>query len=433
MAPEHTPKRAGTAEAPKFLIHRPDRAALEALLDREGLHLAAVVIRLAWQLGLKRREIHVLQWEQVDFTASQVRLPDRQVPMEPEVQVFLQRLLTAREDATGPVVLSDRGGRQPAEPHLSYVCRKALDQAGMAEVRLLDLRYDYILRQLERHDWQYVSRVSGLEPRTLQLHFAEGWESRREPARQKDGAVDAERVRAVMEAEGFSACGAAIRLVWQLGLRQEELQQLRWSMVDYSAGLVRLPGRTVPLPACLATFLRGLRERNGDVSEFVLISDRARKPMENAFVSKMVSAALIRGDCGGTTLRDLRRDWEIRTRYEAPVLALLERQPRIRRSDVMQLLGCSGTQAREGLRRMIERGTVVRSGHNYYRTGTVVPPVQQREAVLAYLSNHAGCPRKELMNLLGVGPKECWTILRRLIDNGDIRREDGRYYANRRA
>ena len=35
------------------MINRPDAAALEALLSRDELSLAAVVIRLAWQLGLQ--------------------------------------------------------------------------------------------------------------------------------------------------------------------------------------------------------------------------------------------------------------------------------------------------------------------------------------------------------------------------------------------
>ena len=135
-------------QAPKFIVNRPDRAALDALLPENELRLYAVVIRLAWQLGLTRREIHSLDWSQVDFTASEVRLADRTIPMEPEIQVFLQRLLTARPWRSGPVVLTDRNGERPAEQHISYVCRKALDQVGQNDVRLLDLRYDFILRQL---------------------------------------------------------------------------------------------------------------------------------------------------------------------------------------------------------------------------------------------------------------------------------------------
>lgn len=429
MAPVITKeKERSTQGGPKFMINRPDAAALEALLSRDDLSLAAVVIRLAWQLGLLRREIHALTWEQVDFTASAVHLEDREVPMEPEVQVFLQRLLTARKKATGPVVLSDRGGKRPAEQHLSYVCRKALDAAGQREVRLLDLRYDYILRQMQSHDWQYVSRVSGLDPRTLQLHFAVGWQERQDAGK---GApvVDAEKVRAVLEAEGLSACGTAIRLVWQMGLYQEELLGLLWTDIDWAAGQVRLPGRTAALPPVLVPYLKALREKNQPYSNRVLISDRAKKPMESAYVSKTVRAALIRGGCDNVTLRDLRRDWEMQEKYEAPILQYLQSHRRIMRAEAAALLGLSGDQANSGLRRMVERGTLIRSGHCYYLPGVVVPPEQQRDVILAYLANHAGCRRQDLTKLLGLEPKQCLTIVEKLVKNGDIHREGNRYYA----
>ena len=429
MAPVITKEREkGAQGGPKFMINRPDAEALEALLRREGMSLAAVVIRLAWQLGLLRREIHGLRWEQVDFTASAVRLEDREVPMEPGVQIFLQRLLTGRKTASGPVVLSDRGGKRPTEQHLSYVCRKALDAADQREVRLLDLRYDYILRQMQRHDWQYVSRVSGLDPRTLQQHFAEGWQDRQDPEKGVP-VVDGEKVRAVVEAEGYSACGAAIRLVWQLGLYQEELLGLRWTDIDWERGEVRLPERTVALPGSLTQYLKALREKNQPYSDRVLISDRARKPMENAYVSKAVRAALIRGGCGNVTLRDLRRDWEMQEKYEGPIRAYLQSHRRIMRSEAAELLGISGDQANTGLRRMVERGTLIRSGHCYYLPGVVVPPEQQREVILAYLSNHAGCRRQDLTKLLGLEPKQCLTIVEKLLKSGDIRREGARYYA----
>ncbi len=429
MAPVIAKEREKRAQgAPKFMINRPDAAALEALLNREGGSLAAVVIRLAWQLGLLRREIHTLTWEQVDFTASAVHLEDREVPMEPEVQVFLQRLLTARKKAAGPVVLADRGGQRPVEQHLSYVCRKALDRAGQTEVRLLDLRYDYILRQMQCHDWQYVSRVSGLDPRTLQLHFAEGWQERQETGKSA-AVVDAEKVNSVLETEGYSACGVAIRLVWQLGLYQEELQQLRWDMIDWERGEVRLPGRTVALPPAMAPYLRTLQTRNRPYSDRVLISDRAKKPMESAYVSRTVRAALIRGGCDNVTLRDLRRDREMQTRYEEPILDYLRTHKRIMRGEAAALLGIGSEQVNTGLRRMVERGTLIRSGHCYYLPGAVVPPEQQRDVILAYLANHAGCQRKQLTKLLGLEPKQCLTIVEKLLKSGDIRREGTRYYA----
>lgn len=425
--PEQTTRQKGKN---RFSIHLPDSTALRRLLEESGFSLPGVVMRLAWQLGLQRREIHALTWEQVCFASSEVRLDDRTVPMEPEIQIFLQQLLTVRNRAEGWVVLSDRGREQPTEQHLSYVCRKALDGAGLTEVRLQDLRYDYILRQLEHHDWQQVSRISGLDPRTLRMHFAaEMGSAQKESSRP---AVDAARVQAVLEREGMSACGTAIRLVWQLGLRQEEVLRLGWDQIDWKQQQVVLADRTVPIPTALVPFLLALERRNRPYSQTVLLSDRAKKPLEGAYLSRTVRAALIRGGCDNLTLRDLRRDWELRARYETPVLSYLQRHKRIVRRDLMELLGLTGEQANAGLRSMVERGTLVRSGHSYYLPGAVVAPEQQRDAILAYLSNHAGCRSGQLARLLGLEPKQCLTVVQKLLDQGDIQRVGARYYPGTR-
>lgn len=409
-------------QAPKFIVNRPDPAALAELLPEQELRLYAVVIRLAWQLGLTRGEIHSLDWSQVDFTASQVHLRERTVPMEPEIQVFLQRLLTARPWHSGPVVLTDRSGVRPAEQHLSYVCRKALDRVGQNAVRLLDLRYDYIIRQLEKHDWQYVSRVSGLDPLTLQLHLGQKPPGR--SARQT-GRVDPDRLQAILDAEGLSACGAALRLVWQLGLSNEELIRLDWEM--FSGSTLTLPTRTLTVPQDLRPWLAALRRENGATGP-VLLSDRAKRPMQNAQISRSVRAALIRGGCDDLTLRDLRRDCEIRRDCETPVLEYLQEHPRIVRSEAAALLGLSPAQTNACLRRMTERGTLARSGHCYYLPGAVVAPEQQRETVLAYLSAHPGCRRGELTRLLGLEARQCLTVLDNLVKAGDIERKGTKYY-----
>ncbi len=415
------------SKSPKFIVNRPDPRALDRLLIVEDLSLAAVVIRLAWQLGLLRSEIHELTWAQVDFTASEVRLPERSVPMEPEVQVFLQRLSTLRGGAAGLVVLSDRGGTQPTEQHLSYVCRKALDRVGQTSVRLLDLRYDYIIRLLEKRDWQYVSRVTGLDPRTLQLHFSLGRRTRPVQAEKRAG-IDAERLRVIIEAEGLSACGAALRLVWELGLSLDELTTLRWDQLDLDNGTAHLPPRDRTIPAPLLSYLRELRALGEPFSDHVLISDRARTPMTVPYISKLTRNALVRGGCDDLTLRDLRRDCELRERCEAPVLDFLRTHSRVMRADVMTLLSVSEAQADARLRGMVERGTLVHVGHCYYLPGVVVAPDQQRDVVLAYLSTHPGAQRKQLARLLGLDAKPCLRVLEKLQYDGDLRRDGSRYY-----
>ena len=153
-------------KTPKFQFHRPNRALLEATFQKQGYRMAAVAAHLAWQLGLLRQEIHDLTWEQVDFASSVVRLPDREIPMSPELQIYLQGLQMEHRKASGPVVLSDRDRRQPTEQHLSFAVRQLMNEIGQEQVRLLDLRYDYIERLLQTHSWESFSRVAGLDVRT---------------------------------------------------------------------------------------------------------------------------------------------------------------------------------------------------------------------------------------------------------------------------
>lgn len=241
--------------------------------------MPAVVIRLAWQLGLLRREIHQLTWGQVDFTASVVRLEDRAIPMEPEIQVFLQRLLTGRKQGRARWCCRTAAAGSRRSSICPMSAGRRWTPPGSRKCACWICATIISCGQLQRHDWQYVSRVSGLDPRTLQLHFAESWQERRMPAQPRAaGAVDAEKVRAVLESEGASACGTALRLVWQMGLYQEELLQLRWDMIDWQAQQVRLPGRTVPLNPALIPFLQALQELNRADSDLVLISDRPDGP-----------------------------------------------------------------------------------------------------------------------------------------------------------
>lgn len=161
-------------KAVNILFYRPDRALLETMLSRAGDRMVAVVIRLAWQLGLQRQEIHQLTWEQIDLEAPVVRLPDREIPIPTELQSYLERIQTKRHKTrTGAVVLTDRDGLLPIENHLSYVVRQWMNSIGQQQVRLLDLRYDFMEQQLQKHDLRYVCRVAGITKYRLQLLFSE--------------------------------------------------------------------------------------------------------------------------------------------------------------------------------------------------------------------------------------------------------------------
>lgn len=70
-------------------------------------------------------------------------------------------------------------------------------------MRLVDLRHDYIIRQLEQHDWSYVARITGMEIRSLQLHFAQYLPNGRAGPKhsEKSGDIDEFKLWKILQAE----------------------------------------------------------------------------------------------------------------------------------------------------------------------------------------------------------------------------------------
>ena len=64
-------------------LKRPDEAAMFRILARHPYSPEGVILRLAWQEGLSRKELNELTWDQVDLDGGSILLPDRTVPLEP--------------------------------------------------------------------------------------------------------------------------------------------------------------------------------------------------------------------------------------------------------------------------------------------------------------------------------------------------------------
>ena len=70
---------------------RPDEAAMRLILDRYSDSPEGIILRLAWQEGLSRKELNELTWDQVDFETQNLLLQDRTIPLEPSVAECLQK------------------------------------------------------------------------------------------------------------------------------------------------------------------------------------------------------------------------------------------------------------------------------------------------------------------------------------------------------
>ena len=409
-------------------INRPDAAAMERLLEKAGHTTAGVILRLAWCQGLTREEIQQLTWADVALFEQQIHLPDRVVPLEEETCACLRARYRQMGERSPFVVVSDRLRRQMPPESISRLARTALDREGLVSVSLMDLRHDFIIRQLETHDWPYVARVSGISVHTLYAKFS-GYlpRDRRRPAEDRDAEVDAFLLWKLLQAEGGSPVGLALWMSWKLGMQAREIVALTWSQVDLDRGVIHLPDRDLTLGITLRRLLRTAqnRRREGD-DPHVLLAPNSRRPIDQPRLSKLVRTALIRGGLETVSLGDLCRE-ERREGEDARLLVYAAEKGAISRSEAMSILGLSKVAAYERLRQLTASGRLVRVGTKYYPAGQVVPPEEQYGVIREFLTQSGPAYRKDLAALLHIGDRQCALILKHMVEAGRLVRTRQRY------
>lgn len=416
----------------EYVVNRPDEKAMEqALLENPG-NAAGAVLRLAWQAGLLRDEIQRLTWEQVDFLDRCLVLPDRKVPIGQELADWLQVLRDGRDQSQETVVLSDRDQRPLTPQSISRLARLALNKQGQTDVRLIDLRHDFVLRQLEEHDWQYVSRITGVEAAGLNVHFAGHLEEKKISTRihrEESARIDEFALWKLLRTEGTSPAGIALWLTWQAGLRLEEIVALTWEQIQ--GDCLRLPRREVLLTSGTQQVLEELTAREGRRG-YVLTAPRSGLPYDRTRLSKLARAALIRAGLDDLTLRDLRVDYALRSGGAGQILSQVRRQGWTTRNEVRSLLNVSQAVAYHRLKQLVNRGQLTQVGARYYLPGTVVPPNSQEAALVKYLEREGFAYRQDVARLLGIDAGQCRPLLRRMLARGTLIQDRQRYILNSR-
>lgn len=417
-----------------YTVNRPEEAAMRRLLARNPDNAAGAILRLAWLQGLLREEITTLTWDQVSFLDHKILLPGRAAPMEEEMEEYLRQMYARWSRVSEYVVFSKRFGKPMQPQAISRAARRELDSEGQTAVRLIDLRHDYIIRQLQTRTAAYVAQITGMEVRTLQLHFSEHMEADRRPTLRQPrqpAPVDEFRLWKILQAEKDTAAGLALWLAWQMGLSGGEIAALTWDQVDFAAGVLRLESREVHLSSTVRQLLLDRRERGGE-NLHVLLSDSAGRPLDVPRLSRIVRTALIRGGMDQVTLRDLYRSAS-RSGAEAELLELVRQKGAVSRGDAMEALGVTSAAAYGLLRRMTGERRLVRVGGKYYLPGTVVPPEEQPAAIREYLGKVGFAYRQDIAGVLRVGSKQCGVILKHLVEAGELVQVRQKYYLNTRA
>lgn len=408
-------------------FNRPDEAAMLRILERHPHSPEGAILRLAWLEGLSRSEITELRWDQVDFEGKAIQLPDRTVPLEPSTEICLRERHVRCALRDPHVVISERSKKPMPPESISRLSRLALDSEGQ-KVNLMDLRHDFVIRQLQTHDWPYVARVSGMAVSTLRDAFSPYLTKPAAPENPLAQRDEAEYLLwRVIQQEGSSPAGLALWMGWKLQMQPGEILNLTWSQVDLDRSLLRLPDREIPMGSRLSRLLGDVYDHRKDpAQDRVLLTPGTGKPMDLARLSTVIRTALIRGGLEQLSLGDLSR-LSRRGSQRQTVLARLSAVGSLTREEVMDLLGISKSAALKLLNQLRQDGAVVRIGGCYYPAGSVVLPEDQSAAVTAYLAAHGTAVRKELAELLNLPPAQCTALLRRMADRGELLLTGKRY------
>ena len=411
-----------------YEFKRPDATAMERVLARHPADPEGAVLRLAWQAGLSREEIAGLTWPQVDLTDSVLYLSDRTVPLEGDTLNCLRRRHERYAAVSDHVVISDRYKRPMPPESVSRLARNALDAEDL-RVSLKDLRQDFVIRQLETHDWPYAARVSGMAVSTLRGAFSQYFRPKEEKRSEPPGNIQEREylLWRILQQEGGSLVGMALWMSWKLNMQPGEILELTWPQVDFDRDVITLPDREIPMGSRLSRLLGDVYDHRKDpAQDRVLLTPGTGKPMDLARLSTVIRTALIRGGLEQLSLGDLSR-LSRRGSQRQTVLARLSAVGSLTREEVMDLLGVSKSAALKLLNQLRQDGAVVRIGGCYYPAGAVVLPEDQSAAVTAYLAAHGTAVRKELAELLNLPPAQCTALLRRMVDRGELLLTGKRY------
>jgi len=208
-----------------YVINRPDEAAMRCLLDRNPFNAAGAILRLAWLEGLTREEISSLTWPDLELGQREIILPDRRVPLYPEVETCLRERFYRHGRTSPHVVISEKFQDAMNPNSVSRTVRRALDEEGLSSVRLVDLRHDFIIRSLEREEWSHVARISGLSVTTFQSVYAGYVQKRPAPQAQVERG-DEYNIWKILQAERDTTVGLALWMRWDMGVQVMEMAEL---------------------------------------------------------------------------------------------------------------------------------------------------------------------------------------------------------------
>ena len=438
----------------------PDADAMELLLSHEDCTPVGTIIRLAWYCGLGRNEITFLQWEQVDLKIMQLVLPDRKVPLIYKMVLYLRRLYELNASYSNYVLISQRKSAPMAEQSVSALVRKTLDNYGQNNVRLNDLRSDFIIRALKKSRWEYVSYISGIDLPALQQHYLPyvvGETALRGDDKPQITQSTREELLGFIVKEETSMVGVSIRFVWQMGIPVSVLPILTWDSIDFNNSTATFVDRTISIPEDFLRILQEIKRSQKEEYNNIILNETKRKPTDSVFIQKAVQQALIRSGIHGITLPVLKYDYwkqhysvlnvlvsagvldsnkvkssevysvpksfplEFFRRPEDDLIKYIKDSGSADYKTLMVTLNLNDKELSLLLKRCQEEGKIARVGLRYFLPDQIVQRDKQKEVILSYIERHQPVTSAQLTSLLGlVERRQIYHVISPMLKSGEL-------------
>ena len=404
---------------------RLDEEALLRVLKRNKRMMVELAIRLAWQAGMTRPQIHALTWNQVSIDNAEIYLPTHTVPIHSELLECLKDHRNRPSSYSSEyVVLTDGRRVHPSDVHISRAIGKALDEEEtLKDVTVRDLRSDFIIRAVEKHGKTYALKVGNISMGTLHNVYGEYASHSCGNTEEKDSKpaeIDEARLMEFLVTEGTSAVSMALWLVWKQQIALREVASLTWEQVDFEKNIIRFSDGESQMHPVVAQLLKEIYDsREGGGDPHVILSPKAKTAYRYEHLSAVIKTALVKKGLGPVNLKVLSLAEKNKAEDEK-VISYLQEHPFITRKQADRLLGTTQHPTYTVFLRLAQRGKLVRVGDRYYLAGTVIPPEQHRQAICGYLKDVKSAAVSDIADLLHIEKRACAWILHGMVEEGLI-------------
>lgn len=402
---------------------------LEDLLAKNPCSIAGLVLRLAWRAGLLRNEIQSLQWDQVDFDKKQLHLPNRDIPICEDLDRCLAQWKTLYGEYGPYVAVSEKFHRPLTPESISNLVRITLRNAGIANVRLADLHYNYNLEQIAGHGWQQALRTTGLSRDSF-------WKQRYKVAHVEDAArsienhslpnnetCDRERLKKILEDNRSTPAGVALWLAYSAGLQYKEIAALTWQQVDLEHSMLRLADRDVAINDEVTHLLRECsKRRRCEEAAQVILSPQARKPMPLERLCKLTRELLVQGGMDNMLPKALREENERQMKEDLKqrILLYIAQHDGITSEQCSDIFDITKQNAQSCLNELLSEKKVERDRGFYLTIGKGTIAQQRKSLIKDYIARHDACTANEISESLGMSPRMIQRAIKPMIEQGEI-------------